>query len=161
MFYTWSQGGLANHFSAFFFWNLPKDSLETKLYAFPDFLEMVQPAPGIFKLFSYFFLNLKFVKNLQWDFLLDWIKSLCPAYFGILTVFGLPSFLPSLCPLVTIFAYFICHFKCPPLVFILHESYKCIMRARWGHLNAKRNMQMWQQGTKRTKKGKKEGKKRA
>ena len=160
MFYTWSQGGLANHFSAFFFLKPSQGLSGNQIVCISRFLGNGSPRPRNFHIFI-FFLNLKFVKNLQWDFLLDWIKSLCPAYFGILTVFGLPSFLPSLCPLVTIFAYFICHFKCPPLVFILHESYKCIMRARWGHLNVKRNMQMWQQGTKRTKKGKKEGKKRA
>ena len=54
---------------------------------------------------------------------------------GILTVSGLPSFLPSLCPPVTIFACFACQFKCPPLALILHGSYKCKMRARGGHLN--------------------------
>ena len=51
----------------------------------------------------------------------DWSITFVERW-GILTVSGLPSFLPSLCPHVTVFAYFACHFKCPPLVLILHDG---------------------------------------
>ena len=76
---------------------------------------------------------------------------------GILTVSGLPSFLPSLCPPAAFFAWFMWYCHCPPLAPILPF-------AKWGQKEGNDNI-TWtmqkrpQEGIKRAKKeGKTKGK---
>ena len=74
---------------------------------------------------------------------------------GILTVSGLPSFLPSLCPPASVFAWFMWYCHCPPSALISQM-------AKWGPKEGNDNITWTMQ--KRTQEGikraKKEGKKR-